>query len=222
VQNRSLHPPPARQDEGRCIIFGLGTGRCGTVSLFTLLNISAGSQAGVTHEVEPPERDRLLVWDGRSDLYRGRVAALLKMVLSREALVTGDIWSAYLPYADTILAMNPAAKLVVLERDQDDVVRSFLRKTRMHGPRRMGNEKYNKYFPPILGNETKEDFLVRYHSLYVTQTTDLVRRHPGRVHKFESPDVFNNATQMRALFDWLSCRHLDADAVAGKHIHRNA
>jgi len=101
------------------LIFGIGTGRCGTVSLCELLNRQKFSN--FTHENRP-----LLSWDGpRSELDK-RIEDLLLM----EGSYVGDIAFFYLPYINYILSNYPDTKIVCLKRPEHEVVRSYMKKTR--------------------------------------------------------------------------------------------
>ena len=44
-------------------------------------------------------------------------------------MLTGDVWSAHLPYVDTLLHMDRTIKIVALERNRSKVVTSFERHT---------------------------------------------------------------------------------------------
>lgn len=101
------------------IILGMGTGRCGTLSLAEILNGQPNTQ--VTHE-EPP----ILPWDHEpnSGIIAKRFA---RMRRKRDAKFIGDIASFYLPYVEEIIKAEPDVRIVCLKRDKDAVVKSFCR-----------------------------------------------------------------------------------------------
>lgn len=97
------------------MIIGLGTGRCGTVSLSKLLQ-RAG--LNVTHELKP-----VMSWC--SDDIVHRVNTLNK------ARVDGDIAFWYLNYIEELNEKygSDNIRFICMQRDPDEVVESFLKKT---------------------------------------------------------------------------------------------
>ena len=106
------HPPQ--------IVFGLGSGRCGTQSLAALLNDQQGAR--VWHEVLGPA----VAWEGG---HRAVDEVLRRFLLHAEAKLVGDVASYYLPYVQQILAACPRVRFVCLKRDREETVASFLTKT---------------------------------------------------------------------------------------------
>lgn len=99
------------------LVFGLGSGRCGTKSLATLLDSQPG--AYVTHE----RWHREMAWTGSE-----RVVLELARRLQRSgAALAGDVAFYYLPYVQMI-ARNRDIRFVCLKRDRLSTVKSFLRK----------------------------------------------------------------------------------------------
>src|SRR5690554_2173097 len=105
-----------KMSEGREIVIGLGTGRCGSHALAALLNAQRG--AAVRHEMRP-----LLPWRrASSDASRARVARIFREL---HGSLVGDVCSSYLPYAQDCLSDHPRLKLVCLKREKEAVVKSF-------------------------------------------------------------------------------------------------
>src|SRR5436190_139669 len=102
--------------QGRRIILGMGTGRCGTRTLATLLNRQPDSQ--VTHEEYP-----LLIW--RSPRRENLVARLQRLLKSRQTSVVGDVASFYLPYAAAAIDFDPGIRIACLQRPRAEVIHSF-------------------------------------------------------------------------------------------------
>ncbi len=135
------HDAEARAARGVQLVIGLGTGRCGTVTLSQVLRSQQGCARTFTHEQHP-----VLPWSPASDaeaarLATARVRALLQRRLqfaapgaapeSQPAVpLVGDVASFYLPYVRLFLALEPGAKFVVLQRPREEVVSSFLTKDR--------------------------------------------------------------------------------------------
>lgn len=95
------------------MIIGLGTGRCGTVSLANLLNVN---NLNVVHELRP-----LLSWyDGD---YKQKINTL------REQKLDGEVASYFLPYVRGINDMVENVKFICLKREKQQVIDSFMKKT---------------------------------------------------------------------------------------------
>ena len=99
------------------IVIGLGTGRCGTLSLRALLQCQPDTNA--THETMLlPYR----VNDRKLEQY-------MQKLHRRKEEVVADVALWNLPYVTSILAKYHNTKFICLKRDKDAVVTSFIRKT---------------------------------------------------------------------------------------------
>ena len=99
------------------LIVGLGTGRCGTVSLKALLQCQPNTHA--THET------MLLPYKFNENKY----AQYMRKVWSRKTRVVADVALWNLPYVTTILADYHSTKFICLKRDKETVVKSYMAKT---------------------------------------------------------------------------------------------
>ncbi len=98
------------------MVIGLGTGRCGTMSLSHLLDKQAGFD--VTHETEH------LPWVcSREKLHR----CISSIQLRSSAACAGDVAFYYLPYVNVIAEMIDV-RFICLWREKRETVESFLRK----------------------------------------------------------------------------------------------
>ena len=128
------------------MIFGLGSGRCGTASLARLLNVQPRTVC--FHEVNPA----CMAWTGSDstllsllndfqEILRGGRRAIsidltspgrdkpLKRLLELDAVdAVGDVASYYLPYVEKILSQVPEARFPCLYRDRQETVDSFVKK----------------------------------------------------------------------------------------------
>ena len=89
------------------LIFGLGTGRCGTVSLSKLLN--AQQDSFFTHENGD---GNLLPW--RTD--EEKINKYIQNILNRKRQFAGDVSFYLLPYVDLILKKYPSTRFVIMKR----------------------------------------------------------------------------------------------------------
>jgi len=121
------------------LVIGIGTGRCGTVSLAQLLN--AQPDARVTHESEPwlPWRKEHASASERAfmkrtwgifdpvDVYAQKVQRFAERL--DEYSLVGDVAFFWLPYVDALRVDFPDVKVVGLWRDKESYIESAWRKT---------------------------------------------------------------------------------------------
>ncbi len=131
------------------IVFGLGAGRSGTVSLAVLLDAQPNTVC--FHEINPSA----MAWEGAEgtviSLLRDfrailsgderaltidrtspdRDAPIERMMALERVTGIGDVGHYYLPYVETILVRAPQARFPCLRRDRDAVVQSFTAKLRL-------------------------------------------------------------------------------------------
>jgi len=134
----------------RKLVFGMGSGRCGTASLALLLNNQENSL--VTHEMFP-----VLPWDiSNTTSVQFRWEQLHHQ--SHLYDMVGDVAAYYLPYVEFLmrsLAQVPHLqkgfdfKFIILRRDPHEVVQSFLLKFE----RQNNNPLQNHGDPSIVQNE---------------------------------------------------------------------
>lgn len=106
----------------KVFILGLGTGRCGTVSLTTLL--SEQDDTNISHELEPH-----LDWTFNENQIRSRFDIIIK----RSHFFVGDISFYNLNYVDYISdrckELNISLKILHIYRSKEQVVSSYMNKT---------------------------------------------------------------------------------------------
>jgi hypothetical protein len=138
------------------LIFGLGSGRCGTTSLANLLNgipeavcfhecnAMGMAWSGGDHAVHSVLNDFETVLAGgvrgiSVDLgayHRLQGSDPLQRLKSLERVrIIGDVASYYLPYVDLILDRAPNAVLPCLRRTRQDTIESFVEKVTVGPPR---------------------------------------------------------------------------------------
>lgn len=141
------------------LIIGLGTGRCGTVSLSRLF--SNQSNSFVSHE-----RSRL-PWNVDAAKYN----TVFKNIHSTEHQYIGDVSFYNLPYVDSIICDYPNVKFVVLRRNLTDTVKSYLKKTtgrnhwQQHGGKGFRLCPWDQCYPKFEAS-SKQHALEQYWNLY--------------------------------------------------------
>jgi hypothetical protein len=184
--------------------FGIGTGRCGTESLATLLNQQR--QTHITHE------SKRLPWEVPRD---GARRELHRLSL-RPSPIVGDVAFYYLPYIRRLLE-DPRVRVVALRRDRTQTVESYLRKMegRNHwstqGHRDDGWDRcYPTYEEPDLRSA-----IGRYWDEYYAHVEQLVEDN-DRVALFPT-EALNHVEGVLSILTFLGV----ADPVVSAGIHQN-
>ncbi len=99
------------------IIIGLGTGRCGTVSLAALLTLQQYTHA--THE--------LMLLPHKFNERKFEV--YMRKLSNRKVRIPADVALWNLPYVTAILAEYHSTKFICLKRDKEQVIKSYMAKT---------------------------------------------------------------------------------------------
>ncbi len=187
------------------LVFGVGTGRCGSVSLSILLNEQA--DASVSHELS----GHILPW-----LYdESLLERVLEHILERSNGIVGDVASFYLPYVHRILEWFPDAKFVCLKRDRDLCIASLIAK---HG-------KFNLYqdgvspgnvwqtaSPTFSSELSREEATAAYYDLYHEIAEDIESEHPERLRIFDT-ECLNTSDGVQSILDF--CGFREPDIIVG-------
>jgi hypothetical protein len=194
------------------------------VTLARLLRQQPGCSGTFSHEQHP-----VLPWTPAAGEGALRAAdARVRLLLTRRQRwrgdggsaahtpLVGDVASFYLPYAQLLLRVEPTTRFLVLQRERDDVVRSFMRKDpgidlwracadRSGWP---ANSVYWAAAHPKYpcdgagGAKSTEDALRRYWDEYAERVEQLRRRYPDRVRVEASPALFESEEAQRDALRW--------------------
>lgn len=162
------------------IIIGLGTGRCGTVSLSTLLNKQEG--VVVTHE-----RVRL-PWV----VNKKRFSAFFDNLLKNPSPVVGDVSFYLLPYVDIILNGFDDVKFICLQRDKESTIKSYLGK--VEPPRNNWQDIgvkdiWDECFPTYDKGLTKAQSIGKYWDDYYDASKEWQSKIPDKFKLFNTNDL---------------------------------
>ena len=169
------------------LIISIGTGRCGSVSLSKFL--SAHDKVSVLHEGRLDSRKirKLIKWENDED----NLFEWLEFLLSLDGhKFVGDTGMYYLPYIEQIIDKYPEVKIIVMERNKEEVVKSYIKKTtgRNHWFNHDGKEweKDDKWDPcyPKYDVHNKEEALEKYWEDYKNQTDNLILKFPEKIKKW--------------------------------------
>lgn len=186
-------------------VLGIGTGRCGTLSLAELLNNQPSSH--VTHEVRP-----LLPWSSTNR--EGLVAERINRFRQRQCQLVGDVGSFYLPYVEQFVSLVPDIRIICLRRDCAEVVRSFSEwSDHAHGapadhwsdspqPGLTFDPVWSTIFPKYPVNSREEGIRQYWHD-YHRQVEILVRKYPSNIRVFEMEDALNTEAGQREMLSFV-------------------
>jgi len=174
------------------MLFGLGTGRCGTMSLARILD--SCKEACITHEgrVLTPHANGLLPWV----VDEGLLWSNVKELREKDYPIVGDVGFYYLPYVDLILSRYPDSKFISVQRDKEGTVESYMRKTvgRNHwqpigrGSNWRRDPKWDPCYPKY-DSTTKYKALEKYWEEYYKTCKALSLKYPDNIRVFPMEDL---------------------------------
>jgi len=170
------------------LVIGLGSGRCGSVSLQTLLNQQADTD--ITHE-QPP----FLTWQPTLTILDRK----LKRICKRKAHYVGDVGSSWLPYVREVLQRFPSAKFVCLQRERSATVKSFVAKmkgeknhwTNHDGKKWKRDRKWDPCFPKYDTGDLQEAIGL-YWEDYYREVNSLCEEFPENVRSWHMEQALNS------------------------------
>jgi len=194
------------------IVIGLGTGRCGTLSLARFLNIQEGAE--ITHE----RAGYHIGWNGSEE----KIAKFLEEVSISDTFnlnLVGDVGFYYLSYVEFILNRYPKTKFICLQRDCLETVTSYMHKTSNVNPwqlhdgidwrRHNWDHCYPKYDVP-----DKKSALTLYWYDYYRQVTLLQALYPNSIKIFPT-EALNSSSGQYAILAFLGIKKKNSKLKVG-------
>ena len=198
------------------LIISIGTGRCGSVSLSKFL--SAQEYVSVLHEgrLDSHKKRKLIKWGNDEDNLFEWIEFLLSL---DENKFVGDTGMYYLPYVEQIIDKYPEVKIIVMERDKEEVVKSYIKKTtgRNHWFDHDGKEwdKDDKWDPcyPKYDISNKEKALEKYWEDYKSQTDNLILKFPDKIKKWtiQSLNTLNGKNEILNFLNYNLDRNINQE-----------
>ena len=178
----------------RQVIIGLGSGRCGTMSLAHLFDIQDG--CGCTHEEY--NTDRLsLRW--KDDLFV-LPYAVINLLLNYEETV-GDVGWYWLNYVPFIVGYIPNVRFVCLQRDRDETIDSYRRRRdnqiAMFGPDGANSPMFPMY--QQYDNIPPDEKLALYYDEYYAQAESHEKFYPNNFRIFSIENLNTEEGQKEIL-----------------------
>lgn len=190
------------------LVFGLGSGRCGTTSLRLFLDLQR--DVSVTHELNFEGIRQPLPWQSDFALAGLR----LNQLLQRPAPIKGDIGFYWLPYTRWLLDRFGDARFICLQRNKPDTVASYMRRTegrnhwREHGGTHWQlDEVWDRAFPKY-DIEDKGEAIAHYWDEYYATAGCLQHQHPENFRIFPL-DALNTHQGQDAILSFLSIAPAD-------------
>lgn len=184
------------------VILGIGTGRCGTVSLSDLLNKQ--ENASFSHELKIKIKKEIdyntpLPWEYDKKQFN----SAWNSILHYEGEYVGDVSMFWLPYLEKLFVISEDLKVICLQRDKEEVINSYLKKTegRNHWIKHDGQQwdfcPWDTSYPNFEVNN-KVEALNLYWDYYYKLVNGLIKKHPNRIKVFQMIDL-NNKEKVDAL-----------------------
>lgn len=176
------------------LVFGLGTGGCGTHSLSVLL--CAQHRVRIKHEETITHWTPFITNEGPTIINDFKLL-LLSMHDNKKYDIMGDVSFPLLPHVDLIMALYPDSKFICLKRDKEKTVRSLIEHM---GPRgnvytdhdgiEYKNNKADHSSPNIPRRLTtdREEAASLYYDLYYDTINDYIKYY-GDALKIFNPEI---------------------------------
>lgn len=189
----------------KTLLLGIGTGRCGTLSLTYLLNRQP--ECSVSHEMRP-----LPVWDGEDT---NVILDKFKSIMTyAEEPICGDIAFYHLNYLETIFQWYDNVKVIVLQRDKEETIRSFIAKMKewpgilpVNHFSSLNRSRY-AYTPfdncfPKYAMESSKECIAQYYDDYYLKAKQLQNKYPNSFCWLYVNSFFQSPRQIHQLCDWV-------------------
>lgn len=194
----------------RRIVLGIGSGRCGTMSLASVLNMQENFY--ISHEFRPtdsPSLPREQCWEQPLPLSadpRQVLNVIQRMCRLNHAAVVGDVAFFWLPHLDYLIrSLGEQIRVVCLKRDCKATVQSFMGKTPNMNPwgiEAPGAESvWNPCFPKY--DLPKEEGIQRYWEEYYNAVDILLQRYPANIKLWSTEEALNTKDGINQVLDFV-------------------
>lgn len=189
------------------ILFGSGTGRCGSKTVAWLINNQPN--CNIRHEMR-----HILPYQIDEEKFLSKSKRIIRKYGNYRLF--GDCAHYYLYYVDLIFKYYPNAKIFFLKRNKKQVVRSYYYKV----TKRKVGEKYTAYrnfwqntrgrypcdwdqaYPTYDRSLSLEEAISRYYDDYYLLVEKYLNKYPEKVQLFDI-DILNDRKEMNLFFDYI-------------------
>ncbi len=223
MTGRDVHP-------SKRLLIGLGTGRCGTVSLAALLNLQ--NDSAVMHEAGNEDFEYNHKWLGYDDAKMCVRGSSKRRNLVRylnafpgDGKFIGDVGYYYLPYVPIIAEVCSSVKFVCLWRNKREAVESLVHQAERTNRNPWQNHSGARWFkagtypcwPKFDSAATRGDACAAYYDFYYEESRKYEKMFPDKFQIFQM-DALNNAHGVGRILDF--CGFLRPIIAAGIHKNR--
>ncbi len=202
------------------LIIGLGTGRCGSVSLSYFLNEQPGVK--IFHEGRIDHEHNILKWDNDQENLLKWIYNLEKISVSNQYF--GDIGMYFLHYVSFLIDQFPNIKFICLKRNREDVIKSYLKWTKTynhwynHNGENWQKEDYWDTAFPKFNEPDKAKALGLYWDMYYEEIERLIEKYPQQIRCFptEALNSINSRNEILDFIEYQGERNLEGQYHANK------
>lgn len=190
-------------EDRKNIVMGLGTGQIGFSGLRHLLNNQDSSFISYQMGSHPY---RFPSWQDDID----KVLAIINYILeTRDCQYVGDLMSAYLPYVEALISIDPTVKFVCLYSTMADEVESLLSvdpHTNIFQEHQGISYQHNHIYDRSVGKSdsrmTKIDSVKNYVEMYMEESSRLANQYPSNFRRFNTNHL-NDDDKVVSLLTWI-------------------
>jgi hypothetical protein len=204
----------------KTLIIGLGTGRCGSLSLSYFLNNQPGIK--VLHEGAINYQAHPLKWYNDHENVLKWIKNIEK--LSDSSQYFGDIGMYFLPYVDFLIEQFPRSKFICLKREREAVIQSYLKWTQDHNPWYEYNREawrknniWDDAFPKF-NEPNKSKAVGLYWDMYYEEIDKLIKKYPQNICCFHT-QLLNDINTRSDILDFIEY-HGDRNLEGEYHTHK--
>jgi hypothetical protein len=192
-----------KNEDNKNIVMGLGTGQIGFLELRCLLNQQDSSFISYQMGSHPY---RFPSW--QDDI--NKVLAIINYILEiRDCEYVGDMMSAYLPYVEALISIDPTVKFVCLYSTMDAEVESLLSvdpHTNIFQEHQGISYQYNQIYDRSVGKSdsrmTKIDAVRNYVEMYAEESSRLENQYPSNFRRIDTNNL-NDEDKVISLLTWI-------------------
>ena len=213
---------------GKSFIFGIGSGRSGTLSLANVLNNQTGTF--VTHEFRAFNEDRSLTrphrvpipWETSKNELDEAISAVAAYPYTR----VGDVASFWLPHLPYVFTLGAPVRVVVLWRARNEVVESFEKHVgdKNHWMKHDGKKwrlepNWDRAFPKMEA-ATRAEAIGKYWDLYYDMANELALGFPDSV-RIWPVNVLNDRRGLREMLEFVGIPRKNQRLSVALHRNRS-
>ena len=186
------------------LIIGLGTGRCGSLSLGYFLNAQPGIK--IFHEGTINYQHHPLKWN---DDHENLLSWLNYLeIISNSHQYFGDIGMYFLPYVSFLIDRYPNSRFICLKREREAVIQSYLQWTKKYnhwydhdGKFWQTNPNLDDAFPKF-DEPDKAKAIGLYWDMYYAEIERLIKKYPQHISCFPT-ECLNHLNGRNKILDFL-------------------